>query len=80
MERGERDAFYDYREGNKGVLFDRICANLDASGVLEYGKVVDNEGKTASIYGVWPKPVQRRVIIRKRSDMFYKIECARTFQ
>jgi hypothetical protein len=65
VERRGREAFYGYREGNKGVLFDKTCANLDASGVVEYGQVADNEGKTDLIYGVWPKTLQRRVIMRK---------------
>ncbi|KAH5139178.1 hypothetical protein HBH70_101730 [Parastagonospora nodorum] len=65
VEKSKRETFYVYRKGNKGVLFDKICTYLDVSGVLEYGEVVENEGKTDSIYGVWPKPLQRRVIIRK---------------
>ncbi|KAH6192157.1 hypothetical protein HBI53_212550 [Parastagonospora nodorum] len=65
VEKSKRETFYVYLKGNKGVLFDKICTNLDVSGVVEYGEVVENEGKTDSIYGVWPKPLQRRVIIRK---------------
>jgi hypothetical protein len=65
VEKSKRETFYVYHKGNKSVPFDKICTNLDVSGVMECGEVVENEGKTDSIYGVWPQPVQRRVIIRK---------------